>query len=111
MNPNTEQELDNLFASSRNAFPELEASPSFLGDVWTKIEARRAPSWMMLVSRWAPRLALAGSLAAAAITFAATMNSQTSRSQEVLNSSYVDVLTADSFDEQEGSHWVLAGRR
>ena len=111
MNPYTEQELDELFASSRNAFPEIEASPNFLADVWAKIEERRAPSWMMLISRWSPRLALAGSIAAAVITFTAAMNSQTSRSQELLNSSYVDALTADSFDAHEGSHWVLAGRR
>lgn len=111
MNRNTEQELDELFASARSAFPEIEPSPNFMIDMWAKIEDRRAPSWMMLVSRWSPRLALAGGLAAAVITFTAAENHQASRSQELLNSSYVDALTADSFDADEGSHWVLAGRR
>jgi hypothetical protein len=111
MKRNTEQELDELFASARDAFPEIEPSPDFITEMWTKIEDRRAPSWMMLVSCWSPRLALAGSLAAAVLTFTAAMNHQSLRSQELLNSSYVDALTADSFDADEGSHWVLAGRR
>lgn len=111
MNRNTEQELDQLFASAREAFPDIEASPNFMAEMWAKIEDRRAPSWMMLVSSWAPRLALAGSLAAAVITFTAASNHQSSRSQQLLNLSYVEALTADSFDADEGSHWVLAGRR
>jgi hypothetical protein len=111
MKRNTEQELDALFASAKNAFPEIEPSPDFMAEMWAKIEDRRAPAWMMLVSRWSPRLALAGSLAAAILTFTAAMHHQSSRSQELLNSSYVDVLTSSSFDADEGSHWVLAGRR
>lgn len=109
MNANTEQELDNLFAASRNAFPEMEASANFLPEVWMKIEQRRAPGWLALISNWSPRLALAGSLAAAALTVTAAINQQQSRSMALLESSYVDALTVDSLDQQDGAQWILAG--
>jgi hypothetical protein len=109
MNANREQELNELFANSRSAFPELEASPNFLAEVWVKIEDRRAPSWLTLISSWSPRLALAGSLAAAILTTTAAINHQKLRSMQLLESSYVDALTVASLDEQDGSQWILAG--
>jgi hypothetical protein len=109
MNTNAEQELDKLFEASRNAFPEIEASPNFLAGVWAKIEEQRAPSWLTLISNWSPRLALAASLAAAVLTTTAAINHQRARSIELLESSYIDALTVSSLDEQDGSQWVLAG--
>ena len=109
MNRNTEQELDQLFAASRNAFPELEASPKFLPEMWAKIEERRAPGWLTVVGNWAPRLALAASLAAAVLTTSAAINHQKARNIQLLESSYIDALTVSSLDEQDGSQWILAG--
>jgi hypothetical protein len=109
MNVNREQELDELFAASRDAFPELECSPNFLPEVWAKIEERRAPSWLTLIGNWAPRLALAASLAAALLTTTAAINQQRSRDMQLLESSYIDALTVSSLDEQDGSQWILAG--
>ena len=109
MNRNTEQELDQLFAASRNAFPELEASPNFLPELWAKIEERRAPGWLTLISNWAPRVALAASIAAAALTTTAAINHQKTRDIQLLESNYIDVLTVSSLDEQDGAQWILAG--
>jgi hypothetical protein len=109
INVNTEQELDKLFAASRDAFPELDASPNFLPEVWAKIEARRAPGWLTLISNWSPRLALAASLAAAVLTTTAAINHQKARNIQLLESSYIDALTVSSLDEQDGSQWILAG--
>lgn len=109
MNRNTEQELDKLFAASRNAFPEMEASPNFLPEVWAKIEQRRAPGWLTLIGNWAPRLALASSLAAAVLTTTAAIHHHNARDMEVLESSYFDALTVSSLDEQDGAQWILAG--
>ena len=106
---NTEQELDELFAASRDAFPELETSPNFLPEIWAKIEDRRALGWLTLISNWSPRLALAASLAAAALTTTAAINHQKARNMELLESSYIDALTVSSLDEQDGSQWILAG--
>jgi hypothetical protein len=108
MNRNTEQELDKLFAASRTAFPELDSSPHFLPEVWAKIEERRAPGWLTLLSSWSPRLALAASLAAAVLTTTAAINHQKARNIQLLESSYIDALTVSSLDEQDGSQWILA---
>jgi len=109
MSRKTEQDLDKLFAASRSAFPELEASPNFLPEVWAKIEERRAPGWLTLVSNWSPRLALAASLAAAVLTTTAAINHQKARNIQLLESSYIDALAVSSLDEQDGSQWILAG--
>ena len=108
MNRNTEQELDKLFAASRTAFPEFDASPHFLLEVWAKIEERRTPGWLTLLSSWSPRLALAASLAAAVLTTTAAINHQKARNIQLLESSYIDALTVSSLDEQDGSQWILA---
>ncbi len=109
MNRKTEQELDKLFETSRTAFPELEASPNFLPEVWAKIEERRAPGWLTLVGNWSPRLALAASVAAAVLTTTAAINHQKARDIQLLESSYIDALTVSSLDEQDGAQWILAG--
>ncbi len=102
-------ELDELFAEARGAYPEVEASPNFLAEVWRKIEERRAPSWLAWLGDWSPRLALAGSLAAAVLTVTAAMNHQANRSQELIESTYVEALTLDSLDEHDTAQWILAG--
>lgn len=109
MTKNAEQELDKLFAASRDAFPELDASPNFIPEVWAKIEDRRGPGWLSLIGNWAPRLALAASLAAAVLTTSAAINHQKARNLQLLESSYIDALTVSSLDEQDGSQWILAG--
>lgn len=109
MNRKTEQELDKLFAESRTAFPELDASPNFLPEIWAKIEERRTPSWLTFLDNWSPRLALAASLAAAVLTTTAAINHQEARNIQLLESSYIDALTVSSLDEQDGSQWILAG--
>ena len=106
---NTEQELDKLFAASRDAFPELDASPSFLPEVWAKIEDRRSPGWLTLISNWSPRLALAAGLTAALLTTTAAINHHKARNMQILESSYIDALTVSSLDAQDGSQWILAG--
>jgi hypothetical protein len=42
MRTGDEAELDALFASYREACPDLEASANFMPDMWSKIEARKS---------------------------------------------------------------------
>ncbi len=110
MHRGTEQELDRLLARYRDAIPELEPSAEFLSQVWRRIEDSRPTSWTAIV-HWAPRVAAAGALAAVLLAASAWIPDQQRRQQAVLESSYVEALTADSLDEHDEALWIMAGDR
>lgn len=110
MEPNLEQDLDRMFAAAREHEPQVDPSPEFMALLWRKIEENRPQSWLNLIKQWSPRLAAVA--AAAAITLTLAMNfTDSAMSDEMLESTYVDVLTADSMDEHDQALWTLAGNR
>jgi len=105
-----EQELNELFARARAAYPdEIEPSPEFLAGVWARIEAVRPTDWLAVIERWSPRIAFAGIAAAALMTAAVWIPEQAERHAAAVESSYLEALAADSMDEHDGAMWVLAG--
>ena len=90
--------------------PEDTWSPSFVAEVWARIDARRrrGRGWVGWLSRWAPSAA-ACTLGAAAIV-GALLWMQTDREDEAAmrSSNYVEVLMLDSLDEHEGAVWMAA---
>ncbi len=111
MQRHSEQELDRLFEDYRDAIPEVEPSPDFLARVWEKIEQNRAAGWLPFLRLWAPRVALAGGLAAALLTASVWIPAQQQRQEAVLEQSYVEALTVESLDEHDGALWIMAGDR
>jgi len=102
--------LDRLFATYRSLLGDFEPSAAFVAKVWQRIEARRAErgGWASYLVAWAPRLAY-GSLALALILIASQWLPINDRREDALiESSYVDVLTENSLDEQDGALWALA---
>ena len=56
-------------------------------------------------------MAAAAGLAAALLAGSVWMTNRATDEAALLDESYVDVLTADSMDEHDGSLWVQAGNR
>ncbi len=102
--------LDHLFAVYRELLGDYEAGPSFIAEVWAKIEARRREqsSWLTYLLKWAPRLAVSAAAIAALLTASLWIQSAWQRDSELLDASYVDVLMLDSIDEQDGAIWMVA---
>ncbi len=111
MDKDLERQLDELFAASQRAFPEFEPSPAFLAQVWARIEERRQPGWLELVLAWSPKVAVASAVAAFVLSFSTYLERHQQLSDELLDSSYVDALTVDSLDEEDGAMWTLAGNQ
>lgn len=85
------RKLDRLWEAYRIAMPDPEASPNFMPELWTKIDAARKSGWAMALPRLVSRLL---PLAAAA-TLAMGIYVWSPRST---GSSYVDNLAADLLD-------------
>lgn len=105
--------LNRLFAMYRSLLGDFEPSPAFIAKVWQRIEARREEQggWASYLVAWAPRLAY-GALALALILIASQWLPINDRREDALiESSYVDVLTENSLDEQDGALWALAEHR
>lgn len=111
MQRNSEQELDRLFANYRSAIPELEPAPEFLASVWRRIEVHRSSSWLTILRPWAPRVAVAGALAAALLTASVWIPARQQRQEAVLDHGYLEALTVDSLDEHDSALWIMAGDR
>jgi hypothetical protein len=110
MQQNRETVMDRLFGTYRQLLGDFEPTPTFAARVWRAIEARKLErtSWAAYLISWAPRLACA-SVAVAAMLIAAQWTPLGNNVESaLLDASYVDVLTLDSLDEQDGALWVLA---
>ncbi|MCB1018348.1 MAG: hypothetical protein H6509_05645 [Bryobacterales bacterium] len=105
--------MDQLFASYRDAIPELEPSPEFLSNVWRRIEERRGFVWTSLLRRWAPRVAAVSALATVLLTASVWIPQQQQQAHEeaVLDRGYIEALTVGSLDEHDGALWIMAGDR
>jgi hypothetical protein len=85
------EDFDSLLAAYRNACPDPEPSDRFMPGLWTKIEARQ--SSVVMLTRWSKIFVTA----AAAITLLmSVVLIPRVQSIDVYNSSYIDVLSADS---------------
>ena len=111
MSQENNRKLDRVFAAYREATSNIDSSPQFLAGVWRRIEEQRPVGWLNVLGIWSPRLAAAAVAAAALLTFSTWLDHAIQREQAVLESSYVEALTADSLDEHDEALWVLAGRR
>ena len=93
--------LDRLFAAYRNVFGDLDASPEFIPSIWARIDEERRLGWVWPMRQWATRLV--GAAVTAIFVLAAVLSLPNgSVSVDIREASYVDTLTADSFDEGEG---------
>lgn len=95
--------LTHLLSVYRDLLGPFEPSPHFNARLWARIEKRRlrAASGMSYWIAWAPRLALAAVVLAAALLAATPwLAPQDGGKSALLDSSYVDVLAGD--------YWVLA---
>ena len=96
----------------REASPEPEDrwSPSFVAEVWARIDARkrRQNGWVGWLSRWAPGTAACALVATAIL--GAFLWVQAGREDDAVmrSSNYVEVLMVDSLDEHEGVVWMAA---
>jgi hypothetical protein len=88
MDQNRHAELDDLFASYRNAVEIPEASPEFMPGLWTRIEQRRTVSYSLR------RMTSGFVTAAAAICLVMTLAMWLPSPGSV--STYVDVLADDA---------------
>lgn len=105
------RELDEVFAAYRDATPTPEPSPDFLAQVWRKIEERRPSEWLDLIRIWSPRLAGAGVLAAALLTYSTYESQRIARAATIVEKTYVEALTSDTLDEHDEALWTMAGNR
>ena len=97
-----------LFAAYREACPDTEGSPNFMPRVWEAIEQSRPVSWIFPMRLWAQRLLMGATLATAMlISYLAVLQKSTS-TVDILEASYVDVLTAESLDDIDAEFWHLA---
>ena len=93
--------LDRLFVACGNAFGDLDASPEFKSSIWARIDEERRLGWVWPMRQWATRLV--GVAIAAIFLLAAVLSLPNGNvSVDIREASYVDALTADSFDEGEG---------
>ena len=106
-----EQELDRLFAAYRDALPDPQPSSDFLASIWRRIEESRPSIWTSVLQYWAPRVAVAGILAAVLLTASVWIPQRHERHQAALDQSYLDTLTVESLDEHDGALWIMAGDR
>lgn len=104
----SDQALDRAFAAYRAATPEFEASPRFLAGIWERIEAARPVAWLAPLRLWGMRLAAVAALLTILLSGYLRYTVATSNDIDVLNTTYADVLTADSLDEHDQALWVLA---
>ena len=103
----SEQSLDRAFAAYRASTPEFEPSPRFLAGIWERIEATRPAAWLAPLRLWGVRLAAVAALVT--ILLSGYLKYTVARSEiDVINTTYADVLTADSLDEHDQALWVLA---
>ncbi|MGH9667446.1 MAG: hypothetical protein ACRD9L_23735 [Bryobacteraceae bacterium] len=88
---NVNEDFDNLLTAYREACPDPEPSDRFLPGLWSRIEARQSSAVML--TRWSKIFVTA----AAAITLLmSSVLIPRVQSRDVYNSSYIDVLSADS---------------
>ena len=83
-----ERQVDALFASYREACPEVEPSASFMPSIWARIDAQRG--WMWHLKGYAQRMALA--TAAVFMMLAGLHLGSVGKAESLLAQSYVDVL-------------------
>jgi hypothetical protein len=108
---NQQDRLGRLFAAYREACPDLEGSANFVPRVWEAIERSRPASWIFPLRLWARRLVMSATLATGLlIGYLAVWQrpAVTTPTADVLEASYLDVLTAESLDEQDAEFWRLA---
>ena len=109
MNPDESgQALDRAFTAYRAATPEIEPSPRFMAGIWERIEATRPVAWLAPLRLWGIRLAAAAAVVTILLSGYVKYTVATSNDIDVLNTTYADVLTADSLDEHDRALWVLA---
>jgi hypothetical protein len=99
--------LDRLFAACRNTFGDMDASPEFIPSIWARIDEERRLGWVWPMRQWATRLV--GAAVTAIFILAAVLSlSNGNTSVDIREASYVDALTADSFDEGEGNVLLIS---
>lgn len=103
-----EEKLDWLWKAYRAACRVPEPTATFMPEMWSKIEARRGPSWLAPLRVWATRVAAAAGVAAALLAVSVGMWQQPS-STEILEVGYVDSLAQDADEEFDGDLWLLIG--
>ena len=103
-----EEKLDWLWKAYRAACRVPEPTTNFMPEMWSKIEARRGPSWLAPLRGWATRVAAAAGVAAALLAVSVGMWQQPS-STEILEVGYVDSLAQDADEEFDGDLWLLIG--
>ena len=104
----SEQALDRAFATYRASTPEFEPSPRFLSGIWERIENARPAAWLAPLRLWGVRLAAAAAVVAILLSGYVKYTVATANDVDVLNTTYADVLTADSLDDHDQALWVLA---
>ena len=105
-----EEFLSRLFATYKQLLGDFEPTPAFIPMVWRRIEVRRdeRDGWANYLVVWSRRLALTSIAAALLLTASLWLPSGSDRESALINTTYVDVLTASSMDEQDGTLWALA---
>ena len=103
-----EEKLDWLWKAYRAACRVPEPTANFMPEMWSKIEARRGPSWLAPLRVWATRVAAAAGVAAALLAVSVGMWQQPS-STEILEVGYVDSLAQDADEEFDGDLGLLIG--
>lgn len=88
-----EGRLNDLFATYRQACPEIDAGPEFMPDLWERIDARRrqARSWRWMASGFV-------TAAAAICLLLAALVSAPGSDNVVYTSTYVDALNDEDAD-------------
>jgi len=93
-----ETRLDELFRAYRAAWPDPEASASFMPNMWAKIEAReRSTNWFGRVAKMLVTAAVAASVLGIMIS---SMN----QSSAFFNATFVEALRADHASTLEPLH-------
>lgn len=108
MDDRSEKSLDRALASYNESIPEFEPSPRFLAGIWEKIEATRPAAWILPMRLWGMRLAASAAVLTVLLSGYVKYTVATSNDIDFLNTTYADVLTADSLDEHDQAMWVLA---
>jgi hypothetical protein len=107
---NGQDGLGRLFAAYREACPDPEGSANFVPHVWEAIERSRPASWVFPLRVWARRLVVSATLAASLLIgyLALWQRPVPAPTADVMEASYLDVLTAESLDDQDAEFWRLA---
>lgn len=104
----SDRTLDRAFAVYRSATPDFEPSPRFLAGIWERIENARPAAWLAPLRFWGMRLAAAAAVVTILLSGYTEYVAASPEDVDVLNTTYADVLTADSLDEHDKALWVLA---